>query len=235
MLAFRPELLTAVERVATGALTAWMKARCGGGQTGGVLVRHRFGNSLNLHIHSHLLMMDGGYVERGDGTLESRAGGPVTEQELVGLAGKIRARIMTLLKRRGLLRRDEVNNEPPRQDALDACANVARGHGTRERRGPALGLVDEDDVEHPRGGAAANVDGMNLYASGVLDGVDRERLEVLCRYLLRGPLALQRLTQLPDGRLSDRMKKPDRWGNTVMILTPVEMLMRLCSLIPAPG
>ena len=39
MLAVRPELLKAVERVATGALTTWMRARCGGGQTGGVLVR----------------------------------------------------------------------------------------------------------------------------------------------------------------------------------------------------
>jgi hypothetical protein len=35
--------------------------------------------------------------------------------------------------------------------------------------------------------------------------------------------------------LTYRLKEPDRRGNTVMVLAPQELLMRLCSLIPAPG
>jgi hypothetical protein len=35
--------------------------------------------------------------------------------------------------------------------------------------------------------------------------------------------------------LTYRLKKPDRKGNTVLVLSPVELLMRVSSLIPAPG
>ena len=34
--------------------------------------------------------------------------------------------------------------------------------------------------------------------------------------------------------LTYRLKKPDRRGNTVLVLSPVELLARLASLIPAP-
>ena len=46
---------------------------------------------------------------------------------------------------------------------------------------------------------------------------------------------MHRLKQRPDGMLSYRLKKADRRGNTVMVMAPQELLMRLCSLIPAPG
>jgi hypothetical protein len=96
-------------------------------------------------------------------------------------------------------------------------------------------LVDEDEVERPRGGTSANHNGVNVHASSPVDGADRETLERLCRYLLRGPLALERLKQRADGMLTYRLKKPDRKGNTVLVLSPVELLMRVSSLIPAPG
>ncbi len=38
-----------------------------------------------------------------------------------------------------------------------------------------------------------------------------------------------------DGFLSYRLKKPARHGNTTLLLTPLELLMRLASLIPGPG
>lgn len=68
-----------------------------------------------------------------------------------------------------------------------------------------------------------------------MDAANRETLGRLCRYLLRGPLALERLKQRADGMLTDRLKKTDRKGNTVLVLSPVERLMRVSSLIPAPG
>ena len=35
--------------------------------------------------------------------------------------------------------------------------------------------------------------------------------------------------------LTYRMKKADRRGNTMLVLSPLELMMRLSSLIPAPG
>ena len=62
----------------------------------------------------------------------------------------------------------------------------------------------------------------------------RDRLEHLCRYLLRPALAADRLTRLPDGGLLLRLKK--RWsdGTTHLRLTPTELLDRLASLVPRP-
>jgi len=234
-LAFQPSLLAAVERIAADAVKTWMMARCGGGEAGGVLVRHRFGGSLNLHLHAHLLVMDGVYRRDADGGMVFEAAAPPQRAELEELAGNIHGRIITLMQRRGLLAAgDGVNNEPPEVDTLAACANVALSTGVRERSGPALALVDDADVESSAGGVVAAVDGLNLYASPVMDGNNRKVLEKVCRYLLRGPLSLARLKERPDGMLTYRMKKPDRRGNTLLVMTPLELLMRLSSLIPAP-
>ena len=123
-----------------------------------------------------------------------------------------------LLRRRGLLAVDAVNNEADEPDALRACGNAALQRGRREKAGPALALVDEDEVEHGRGGMVARAGGLNLYASAVIDGSDRERLERICRYLLRGPIALGRLRRRDDGMLTYRLKKVDRRGNTAGLL-----------------
>jgi hypothetical protein len=40
-----------------------------------------------------------------------------------------------------------------------------------------------------------------------IDGQDRPRLLRLCRYIARPPLAHERLSLLPDGRLHYEMKK----------------------------
>ncbi len=52
------------------AVRRWQQARAGGnGQVGGIHVRYRFGGSLKLHIHRHMLLMDGVYRKDDGGTL----------------------------------------------------------------------------------------------------------------------------------------------------------------------
>jgi hypothetical protein len=62
---------------------------------------------------------------------------------------------------------------------------------------------------------------------------DREGLERLCRYAMRPPLALHRLTAGPDGNLVYRMKRP-RGGSLSLVLTPDQLLARLATLVPPP-
>ncbi len=54
------------------------------------------------------------------------------------------------------------------------------------------------------------------------------------RHLLRGPPALHRFKEQPDGLLTWRLTKPDRRGSTVLVRSPKELLGWLCSVIPAP-
>ena len=52
--------------------------------------------------------------------------------------------------------------------------------------------------------------------------------------LLRPPLALTRLSELPDGRLSLRLKRPWDDGTTRVLFEPFEFLVRLAALVPQP-
>ncbi|MBI5493935.1 MAG: transposase [Deltaproteobacteria bacterium] len=122
-LAFKPDLLAAGERMVTDALCRWQKARADDddGKPGGVLVRQRFGGSLNLHVHAHLLVMDGVYRRNAGGALVFVRAPEPTPDELSALAASIRRRMDTLFKRRGLIRQDDdTGNLPEQLDALGA-------------------------------------------------------------------------------------------------------------------
>lgn len=76
--------------------------------------------------------------------------------------------------------------------------------------------------------------GMSLHADVAVPARDRRRLERLCRYVARPPLALDRLEELRDGRLAYRLKTPWRDGTTHVVMERRELLERLAPLIPPP-
>jgi hypothetical protein len=75
---------------------------------------------------------------------------------------------------------------------------------------------------------------MSLHADVAVPARDRRRLERLCRYVARPPLALDRLEELPDRRLAYRLKTPWRDGTTHVVMERHELLERLAPLIPPP-
>ncbi len=86
-----------------------------------------------------------------------------------------------------------------------------------------------DEFRHSRHGAF--LDGFSLHAGVRIHGNDRDGRERLCRYLLRPPLSLQRLSQGEEGRLVYRMKRP-RGGSLFLLLRADELLARLATLVP---
>ena len=60
------------------------------------------------------------------------------------------------------------------------------------------------------------------------------KLERLCRYAARPPLAVECLARLADGRLTYRLKTPWRNGMTLVIFDPLELLEKLAALVPVP-
>jgi len=56
----------------------------------------------------------------------------------------------------------------------------------------------------------ANVDGFSVHANVSVPAHRREKLENLCRDMLRPPLAVERLERLSGGRLAYRIKTPWR-------------------------
>ena len=80
----------------------------------------------------------------------------------------------------------------------------------------------------------ASVAGVSLHAGVGVPARDRARLERLCRYVARPPIATERLSALPDGNLSYRLRHRWRDGTTHVVFEPLELIERLVALIPPP-
>jgi hypothetical protein len=80
----------------------------------------------------------------------------------------------------------------------------------------------------------AVVMGFDVHAGASIDGRDRPRVERLCRYLGRPPIAQDRLERLADGKVKYEMKKPWRDGTRFVIFEPDDLMARLCAMVPPP-
>jgi hypothetical protein len=97
----------------------------------------------------------------------------------------------------GSRRRPRARSGSGRRSAL----RIATGQraGQRVRR---LGdRIDVDDVEVLEGERCASVGGVSLHANVAVPARERKRLESLCRYVARPPVATDRLSRLADGTL----------------------------------
>jgi hypothetical protein len=82
--------------------------------------------------------------------------------------------------------------------------------------------------------AHARADGFDLHAGLVVPAGQRDRLERVCRYALRPPVAQERLHLTGEGQVRLQLRQPWRDGTTDVVFDPVEFLGRLAVLVPRP-
>jgi hypothetical protein len=110
---------------------------------------------------------------------------------------------------------------------------VAMGpHAGRPLRKIVLPGLARDEGRRTR---ERGVNGFDLNIGPVVHADERGRLERLCRYLLRPPLASERLEVLPDGRVKCGLRHAWSDGTTAVVMDPVDFVARLAALVPAPG
>jgi hypothetical protein len=80
----------------------------------------------------------------------------------------------------------------------------------------------------------ASVSGFSLHANVCIPARARRQLEKLCRYAARPPVATERLSLLPDGRLLYLLKHRWRDGTTHVVFEPLELVGKLAALVPPP-
>ena len=222
-LALDARLTARVLAITLRAIFAWQRrqARRLGwrhSRTGAVTFVQRFSSALRLNVHFHCLVPDGVFAAE----VNSDAGSsflvlpPPADQDVEDINRTIARKVLLLLRR------------------LD----------------PSEVGVDVDDLAHtysaavqpPRAGLHApahrarcsNLEGFSLHADVHVAAGDRRRLARICRYGLRPPLALERLEFLPSGDLAYRLKRPAHDGATRRIMSPVEFVGALVSLVPPP-
>ena len=62
----------------------------------------------------------------------------------------------------------------------------------------------------------------------------RAKLERLCRYVSRPPVAVERLALTATGQVRYALKTPYRDGTTHIVLEPLDLMARLAALVPPP-
>lgn len=75
--------------------------------------------------------------------------------------------------------------------------------------------------------------GFSLHAGVSAKASQRDKLERLCRYIARPPIAMHRLSLTPDGNIRYELKTPYRDGTTHMVFEPLDFISKLAALIPA--
>jgi hypothetical protein len=237
-MAYSPDLTGAVLRCFIAAITSDLRRRArkrkirGDIETGAMTVVQRFGSSLALNVHFHTLAVDGVWARQADGSLLFHPLPAPNDEDVARIARAVCRKVGRLLAR-------AKTADDGQTSLLDELANasvqglVATGprRGCRVLR---LGTTGEDRDATITGKRCAEVAGFNVHANTSARAGDRERLEILVRYLTRPPLANDRLSELPDGRLALRFKQVWRDGTTHVVFTPHELIEKLIPLIPRP-
>ena len=81
---------------------------------------------------------------------------------------------------------------------------------------------------------AVRAGGFSLHAGVAIAPHQRGKLERLCRYISRPPVATERLALMASGHVRYTLKRPYRDGTTHIVLEPLDLMARLAALVPPP-
>lgn len=249
LLAWDHDLCRAVVAVLLGAVMGFLRDRAGergirGGRSGAVAVVQRFGAALNLNVHVHALVLDGVFSLDAAGALVFHEAEPPSDEEVGRVLEIVALRVERLLDRRGHgvdedgFAPDRWAEEAPALASMAAAAVLGRAAtgpraGARIRRG-ADGR-DDGEAEPARAPCRhAHHRGFDLHAGILAPAGHTRRLERLCRYALRPPVAEERVQVTPDRQVVLRLRH--RWtdGTTHVVFEPTEFLERLAVITPRP-
>jgi hypothetical protein len=236
-MAYSPGLTTAVLRCFIAAITSDLRRRArkrkinGDLETGAMTVVQRFGSSLALNVHFHTLAVDGIWERQADGSLLFHPLPAPSDEDVARIARAVYRKVHRLLAR--------AKSDDGQTSLLDELANasvqglVATGprRGCRVLR---LGTTGDDANAVITRKRCADVAGFNVHANTCARANERARLEILVKYLARPPIANDRLSELPDGRLALQFKQSWRDGTTHAVFAPHELIEKLVPLIPHP-
>jgi len=115
LLAARGEALSSLSRIFVEAIFGSMRKRSGRELScGAVVVFQRFNKAITVYPHLHVLVLDGGYVEHEDGTLDFVEVATPRAATLREIEARVGTRFSRWLKRHGFL-----DDEPPEPEPDD--------------------------------------------------------------------------------------------------------------------
>ena len=184
----------------------------------------------------HVVSLDGAYHEEGGelvweglGHLKTGQVGEVLERGVT--------RMERYLRRHGLLRLGEDGAEASGEGdgeenlAASAVAGQAPPAGPQWVRG--LAPLEPQALAYDKP-LCVSLDGFTLHAATRAGGLDAEGREALLRYVLRPPIAQERLELRPDGLVRITLKRAYADGSVAVDMDPLSLLCRLAASVPPP-
>src|SRR5206468_6238424 len=160
---------------------------------GSVTFLQRFGSALNVHLHFHILFLEGVYLDRTAVGLKPRflAGAPPTDTDIAAVLQKISRRVIRTLRRLGYL---ETGVEAPAATGYDPlrdtapelartmAASVQQRIAFGDRAGQPVrrigcGFGHEGEAPRLTGPRCASVNGFSLHANTAMPAHRRDQLE----------------------------------------------------------
>jgi putative transposase/transposase-like zinc-binding protein len=219
-------------------------------QPGSVTFIQRFGSALNLHLHFHILFLEGVYLDRTEASLKPRflTVEPPSDADVANVMQKISHRVIRKLRHLGYLEAGgdaavATGYDPLVEDApalaRTLAASVQQRMAFGERAGQHVRRIGSGfghEGEHPAltGPRCARVHGFSLHANTEIPAHRRDQLERLIRYTGRGAVSLERLQEDANGDLVYTFTHPWSDGTTGITLSPLELLEKLAALVPLP-
>jgi len=247
-LAYQRDLMGAVARIFADSVMGWYRRRLAPGvpcaRGGVVTVIQRASSDMKLNPHLHAIAVDGAYLPGPDGQPRFRALPRLKTDEVADVLQVARVRILRYLARRGVVHLSpealEIADELAARDPVLAqlAAAAVSGlppAGPELRCRPPVRLARTDSAgPTPMGALVVQQLGFNLHAASVAGAEDQAARQRLVRYVLRPPLAKERLTLLPDNRVRLDLKRPFRDGTYALEMDVLSLLARLAASVPPP-
>jgi ribosomal protein S27E len=210
---------------------------------GAVTLIQRFGGSLNLNVHYHMIFLEGGYYESPHGPRFWWID-PPTDEEIQKLVKTLAHRVIRFLKKKGYFQDDHEQAVPeeetiqedllPELQAASVRSRVAMGErrGQRVRR---LGALMPGDFQSElKGPLCAATQGFSLHAATYCAPYQRGKLEKLCRYIARPAVSDERLQMQHNGDIVLKLKTQYSDGTSHLLFSGLEFIEKLAALIPQP-
>jgi hypothetical protein len=217
------------ERRATGRAAP---ARASPTKTGAVTVLQRTSSDMSANPHLHSVFLDGAYHEE-EGALVFEPDGHLRTRDVGLVLQNAVRRMLAYLRRRELLRDDGsvTDRDDDDEPALSAVDPTTPPAGPQWRRGLPPPVPSALGFDKP---LCASLDGFTLHAATTAGAQDPAAREKLLRYVLRPPIAQERVEPRADGLVRIVLKRPFADGTVAVDMDPLSLLVRLASAVPPP-
>lgn len=195
-------------------------------KVGAITVVQRFGGALNLNVHFHTLYTDGVFHENLMGEEVFREIIP-NHEEVIKIMKQLKQRLICLMEKS-----ESNGHEYSWQSDLIEKSVLSRDENFKLPL--KIGKVGDPPFKEFIGKRCFYEDGFSLHANVKIPANQRDALEKLCRYILRGPISKDRISFDQKGMVKLKLKTAYNDGTTHLQFTPEQFIKRIISLIPPP-